>query len=164
MAYLTGNVCNWARSNLLHFDNLCHMFFNLDSGLWILRASVALDYICAIAITRCVLCGRGRRENCFVALRTTVRSFLSNSDGTVTNLQQNFPLEKTFFQIFGIGCVLIIQKGGKREICYYKTVWAISNPSLYAGEQLVVLEVPKYTTYSGLFQSSSAGQSRLPHA
>jgi hypothetical protein len=56
MTYLTCNVCNRARSDFLHLDNLRHMFLDLNFGVCILSAPIILNDICAITIALHILC------------------------------------------------------------------------------------------------------------
>jgi hypothetical protein len=56
MTYLTGNVCNRARSDSPHPDDLRHMFLDLNFGICALSSLIVLDDICAITITLDILC------------------------------------------------------------------------------------------------------------
>jgi hypothetical protein len=66
---------------------------------------------------------------------------LSDSELGATNLQQDFPLEEAFLQIFRISSVLVIKKQREREIRYNVTVRAVSNPCPNTEKQSALLRM-----------------------
>lgn len=72
--YLTCYVCNRARCNFPHLDNLRNMFLDLEAVGRPPSAPVILDDIRAVTVTFDVLCRRRRCEHRFESLKKLVRS------------------------------------------------------------------------------------------
>jgi hypothetical protein len=66
--YLTCYICNGARRDFLHLDDLRHMCFHLLARKNSLCASVIFDDVGTITTARNFLCGRRRRKYRFEGL------------------------------------------------------------------------------------------------